>query len=77
MVKIVSIGEKSQIVIPKKIQQKFKLTKSTKLLIKEDKDRIIIKSVKLDDDHLSMLLGESSLKKTWGNKYDVRWDEVL
>lgn len=77
MAEIVSIGEKGQIVIPKKIRQDFKLTKGTKLLINEDKDKIIIKPMKLDEDHLLMLLGETSLKKTWDNQYDQQWDEVL
>ena len=38
--------------------------------------KIIIKPVRLDEKHLFLLLSESSLKKTWNNKYDERWDDV-
>ncbi|MEK6861231.1 MAG: AbrB/MazE/SpoVT family DNA-binding domain-containing protein [Nanoarchaeota archaeon] len=77
MTELINVGEKGQIVIPKKIRKDFKIEKGTKLLIGEDKDRIIIKPVKLDEKHLFMLLSELSLKKTWNNKYDERWDDVL
>ena len=56
MSEIVSIGEKGQIVLPKRIREDFKLTKGTKLLISEDGDRITTKPVKLDEDHILMLL---------------------
>ena len=77
MNEIVTVGEKGQIVIPKKIRDDFKIGKGTKLLISEDKDKITIKPVKLTEKHFLMLLSESSLKKTWDNAYDERWDNVL
>ncbi len=77
MAEVVTIGEKGQIVIPKKIRDDFKLDKGTKLLITEDKEKITIKPIKLDEKHLFMLLSEKSLKKTWDNTYDDRWDDVL
>ncbi len=77
MTEIITVGEKGQIVIPKKIREEFKIGKGTKLIVAEDKDRITIKPVKLSETHLLMLLSESSLKKTWGNPYDERWDDVL
>ncbi len=77
MTEVISVGEKGQIVIPKKLRDEFNIAKGTKLLVSEDKDKIIIKPVKLDEDHLLMLLSESSLKKAWDNKYDKRWDDVL
>ncbi len=77
MAEVVTIGEKGQIVIPKKIRDDFKLDKGTKLLITEDKEKITIKPIKLDEKHLFMLLSEKSLKKTWDNSYDDRWDDVL
>ena len=77
MTELVTVGEKGQIVIPKKIRDDLKITKGTKLIVSEDKDKITIKPVKLDEKHIMMLLGETSLKKTWDNPYDERWDDVL
>ena len=77
MTELVTVGEKGQIVIPKKIRDDLKIIKGTKLIVSEDKDKIIIKPVKLDEKHIMMLLSETSLKKTWDNPYDERWDDVL
>ncbi len=74
---VISIGEKGQIVIPKKMRDDLRLTKGTKLLITEENDKIAIKPITLDEKHLFMLLSETSLKKVWDNKYDQRWDDVL
>ncbi|MBI2541882.1 AbrB/MazE/SpoVT family DNA-binding domain-containing protein [Candidatus Woesearchaeota archaeon] len=78
MTELITVGEKGQIVIPKKIRDGLKIEKGTKLLVSEDKEKITIKPiVKLDEKHLFMLLSETSLKKTWDNPYDERWDDVL
>ncbi len=77
MTEIVTVGEKGQIVIPKKFRDEFKIEKGTKLLVNEQNDKIILKPAKLDESQLLMLLSETSLKKTWDNKYDQRWDDVL
>ena len=77
MTELVTVGEKGQIVIPKKMRDDLKIGKGTKLLISEDKDKITIKPVKMSEKHLLMLLSETSLKKTWNNPYDDRWDDVL
>jgi len=77
MTELVTVGEKGQIVIPKKMRDDLKIEKGTKLLISEDKDKITIKPVKVSEKHLLMLLSETSLKKTWDNPYDERWDDVL
>ena len=77
MPEVVTVGEKGQIVIPKKIRKELKIEKGTKLIVSEDKDKITIKPVKLDEKHIMMLLSEISLKKTWDNPYDERWDDVL
>ena len=77
MAEVITVGEKGQIVIPKKIRDLFNLSKGTKLIVSEDKDKITIKPVKLNEKHLFMLLSETSLKKTWDNPYDERWDDVL
>ncbi len=77
MTELVTVGEKGQIVIPKKIRDDFKIIKGSKLLISRDKDKINIKPIKMDERHFLMLLSESSLKKTWDNPYDERWDDVL
>ena len=77
MTELVTVGEKGQIVIPKKMRDDLKIEKGTKLLISEDKDKITIKPVKVSEKHLLMLLSETSLKKTWDNPYDDRWDDVL
>jgi len=77
MTEVITVGEKGQIVIPKKIRDDFDIIKGTKLIISEDNDKIIIKSAKLSEKHLLMLLSETSLRKTWDNPYDKRWDDVL
>jgi len=55
-------------------------------LFKEHEKDILPKNVlfifvkaerKLDEKNILMLLSENSLKKTWDNPYDERWDEVL
>ncbi len=74
---VVTVGEKGQIVIPKKIREEFHIAKGTKLLISEEQEKITIKPITLDERHFLMLLSESSLKKTWDNPYDERWDDVL
>ncbi len=74
---LINVGEKGQIVIPKSIRENFNIKKGTRLLISEDREKIIIKPIKINEKHLLMLLSESSLKKTWNNKYDERWDDVL
>lgn len=77
MTEVITVGEKGQIVIPKKIREDLKISKGTKLIVSEDKEKITIKPVKLDEKHIFMLLSETSLKKTWDNPYDERWDDVL
>lgn len=77
MAEIITVGEKGQIVIPKKIREDFKITKGTKLFITKNKNNIAIKPIRIEENHISMLLSETSLKKTWNNKYDERWDDVL
>lgn len=77
MTEVVTVGEKGQIVIPKKMRDGLKIEKGTKLIVSEYKDKITIKPVKLDEKHILMLLSETSLKKTWDNPYDERWDDVL
>ncbi|MBS3102525.1 AbrB/MazE/SpoVT family DNA-binding domain-containing protein [Candidatus Woesearchaeota archaeon] len=77
MTELITVGKKGQIVIPKKMRDDLKIDKGTKLLISEGKDKITIKPVKMSEKHLLMLLSETSLKKTWQNPYDERWDDVL
>ncbi len=76
-IEIVNVGEKGQIVIPQKIRDSFKIEKGTKLIISEKEDKLVLKKINLHEDNLWMLVGEETLKKTWDNKYDERWDDVL
>ena len=77
MPELVTLGEKGQIVIPKRVRDDFNLGKGARLLLSEEKEKIILKPVTMDEKHLFLLLSESSLKKVWDNKYDKRWDDVL
>lgn len=77
MAELLTMGEKGQIVIPKKMRDDFKLEKGAKLLAVEKEGKITIQPVTLDEDHFWMLVSELSLKKTWDNPYDDRWDDVL
>jgi len=64
-------------VIPKKIRENFKTIKGVKLLVTKDKGKIILKPIKLSESHMLILLSEPALKKTWNNKYNEQWDDVL
>ncbi len=77
MTELIAVGEKGQIVIPKQIRDDLKIVKGMKLLVTEEKDKVILKPIKLSESHVLMLLSEPALKKTWNNKYDERWDDVL
>ena len=77
MAEVITVGEKGQIVIPVKYRKDLKIEKGTKLIVSESVDRITIKPIKLTEKQLLMLLSETSLKETWDNKYDERWDDVL
>ncbi len=77
MAEVITVGEKGQIVIPKQMRDDFKLEKGMKLLIVEGNDVITIKPIQLSETQMLMLLSESSLKKTWDNKYDERWDDAF
>jgi AbrB family looped-hinge helix DNA binding protein len=77
MAEVITIGEKGQIVIPRKIRFNLHLEKGSQLIITEEKEKVILKPIKLDAKHAWMLLSEKSLKKVWDNPYDERWDDVL
>ncbi len=77
MTEIITVGEKGQVVIPKKFRDELKLVKGTKLLVVEEKDKITLKPVRLEDKHALLLLSEASLRNVWDNKHDQRWDDVL
>ena len=77
MAEIVSVGEKGQIVIPVKFRKDLKIEKGTKMIVVEGNDKLTFKKITLSEDQLWMLAGEETLKKTWDNKYDERWDDVL
>ena len=74
---VITIGEKGQIVIPKQIRDDLNIEKGSRLIITQDKEKIIIKLLEMNDDYFWMLLGESSLAKVWDNPEDARWDDVL
>lgn len=76
-IEIVNVGEKGQIVIPQRIRKSFKIEKGTKLVISENENKLVLKKIHINEDNLWMLVGEETLKKTWDNKYDERWDNVL
>ncbi len=77
MTEVVTVGEKGQVVIPKRMRDDFNIEKGTKLLIIEEKEVITLKPIQLNETQMLMLLSESSLRKTWDNKYDDRWDDVF
>ncbi len=76
-IEIVNVGEKGQIVIPQKIRESLKIERGTKLVISEKENKLVLKKINLNEENLWMLVGEETLKKTWDNKYDERWDDVL
>ncbi len=74
---IITLGEKGQIVIPKKMRIHLKLDKGTKLTINEEKGKLLLQPITFKSKHAWALLSEQSLKKVWDNPYDERWDDVL
>jgi len=78
MTELVTVGEKGQIVIPKKIRDDLKIGKGTKLLVSKDRDKITIKPIKkMSESYLTMLLSESSLAKDWLNEEeDKAWEHL-
>ena len=52
MTELVTVGEKGQIVIPKKIRDDLKIGKGTKLLVSKDRDKITIKPIKKNERKL-------------------------
>jgi|GEM_PF-457251 len=76
-IELIKMGEKGQIVIPKKIRDDLKIEKGTRLIIIEEDSKITIKKATLEEDQLWMLAGEETLKKTWNNKHDERWNDAL
>lgn len=77
MAEVIAVGEKGQIVIPKKFREELRIDKGTKLLVIEEKGKLTIKPIKIDEKHAWILLSEASMKKVWQNPYDERWDDVL
>ena len=77
MAELVIVGEKGQIVIPKKFRDDLDIEKGTKIIIEEKDKKLMLRKVVLSEDQLWMLVGEDSLKKTWDNPHDKRWDDVL
>lgn len=77
MTELITVGEKGQIVIPKKMRDDFKIARGTKLLVSEDHDTIVLRPTNLTDKQLLLLLSQDSLQKVWDNPYDQRWDDVL
>ena len=77
MAELLTVGEKGQIVIPKKFRDELHLEKGTKLMIVEKDGKLTMKPVILHEKNLLLLLSEESLKKVWNNPYDARWDDVL
>ena len=77
MADVITVGEKGQIVIPRKLREDLRIKKGTKLLVREERNRITMKPIALDEKHLFMLASEAALHKVWDNTYDEQWDEVL
>ena len=77
MTEVITVGEKGQVVIPKKFRDNLKIVKGTKILIKEKKGELTIIPINLDENYAWMLLSEESLKKVWDNPFDKRWDDVF
>lgn len=76
MTELITVGEKGQIVIPKKIRDDLKIGKGTKLLVSEDKNKITIQPIG-DERLFFMLLSEESLAKDWlTEEEDKAWENL-
>ena len=53
------------------------MKKCSKLIVIEEKDKLTLKKITFSEDQLWMLAGEETLRKTWNNKYDERWNDEL
>ncbi|MFH0970399.1 MAG: AbrB/MazE/SpoVT family DNA-binding domain-containing protein [Candidatus Diapherotrites archaeon] len=82
-VAIVTVSEKGQIALPKKTRERWGIHKGDKLLLLENKGKIVLAPVKgskeaADVDEMQWIMGVSAqvLKEDWDYKGDDVWDEL-
>ncbi len=82
-VAVVTVSEKGQISIPKKTRERWGIQKGDKLLLLENKEKIVLSPIKgikysADSDEVQWMMGisEKVLKKDWSYKGDDIWDEL-
>ncbi|MBI2445317.1 AbrB/MazE/SpoVT family DNA-binding domain-containing protein [Candidatus Micrarchaeota archaeon] len=82
----VTLSDKGQISIPKKVRQDLGLKKGEQLVLREDGGRIVLEPaahlmrrlelVERSESLTSMLVSEQTLAKDWSNEDDERWNAI-
>ncbi len=82
----VTLSDKGQISIPKKVRQDLKLKKGEQLVLREESGRIILEAavhtvrklalLEKSESMANMLVSERTLAKDWSNADDERWNSV-
>ena len=79
---IVKVSSKGQIVIPKEVRKRHRLSRDTDLVLLESGDALVLRK-KADvegilKDEFGPLLraSEEALRELWGNSEDDVWDSV-
>jgi len=80
-VAIVTVSEKGQIVLPKRIRDVLKIMEGSRLFVEEKGGKILIQKLEpaaMDSDEVRwmMSVSEKVLKKDWDYKGDDIWDEL-
>ncbi len=82
----VTLSDKGQISIPKKVRQHLGLKKGEELVLMEENGRIILEQavhlvrklvlLEKSESLTNMLVSERTLAKDWSNADDERWNSV-
>ena len=80
-VAIVTVSEKGQIVLPKRIRDVLKIEEGSRLFVEENNGRMTLikvepKAMDRDEVHWMMGVSQKVLKKDWDYKGDDIWDEL-
>ena len=78
---IVTVSEKGQVVIPKRMREHLKITEGSRLFVEEKNGKMTVVKLDhqaMDSDEVRWMMGitEKVLKKDWNYKGDDIWDDL-
>ncbi len=80
-VEIITVSERGQIVLPKKIRESKNIHKGTKLLLIEKDNKLILNKIdevvkETPEGVKTFIASEETLKKDWSYVGDERWNNL-